>query len=151
MDKRWARIYSLLDAKRYTNTKADWTELEQRPNALIDSLVPQGAESRIVCNTIDDDNYLYEAFDLENIGVLVQDEGEAVFQSFLFTTTWESYGFNPFLIMNAEDQLRAFIVGPDCLIAPYDGGMDVILKDPHTCWAFKRQVKNWISPRPDGL
>jgi hypothetical protein len=91
------------------------------------------------------------AFDLENIGVFVDRDGEAVFQSFQFETTWESHTLNPLLIMIAEEQMRAFIIGPDCLIAPYDGGVDVIVKDPHTCWAFKRQFKEWLSKRPDGL
>jgi hypothetical protein len=148
---RWARIHSLPDAKRYADTKAEWEELEQRQNAVIDSLVPQGTEIRIVINFIEIDNYLFKAFNLENIGVFVDQEGETVYQSFQFFTTWESHSFNPLLNMIAGEQMRAFIIGPDCLIAPYDGGMDVILKDPHTCWAFKRQFKNWLSSRPDGL
>jgi hypothetical protein len=148
---RWARIHSLPEAKRYADDKPEWDELLRRHNMVIDSLIPQGSVIRIVINSIAIDNYLFKSFDLENIGVFVDQENETVFQSFQFETTWESHTLNPPLMMIADDEMRAFIIGPDCLIAPYDGGMDIILQDPHTCWAFKRQFKDWISPRPDGL
>jgi hypothetical protein len=151
LSNRWARIHSLPEAKRYADTKAEWDELEQRQNAVIDSLVPRGAQIRIVINLIEIDNFLFKAFNLENIGVFVDQDGETVYQSFQFFTTWESHSLNSFLNMIAEEQLRAFIIGPDCLIAPYDGGMDLILKDVQTCWAFKRKFKNWLSSRLDGL
>jgi hypothetical protein len=148
---RWARIHSLPDAKRYAETKAEWTELEHRQNTVIDSLVLQGTPIQIVINDIKPDNYLFKAFELKNIGVFADNEGEVAYQSFQFETTWENHTLNPLLIMIADDQMRAFIIGPDCLISPYDGGMDVILKDSHTCWAFKRQFRDWLSKRPDGL
>jgi hypothetical protein len=37
------------------------------------------------------------------------------------------------------------------LIGPYNGGVDVIAKSPHTCYALKQQFKDWLSLRPDGL
>jgi hypothetical protein len=37
------------------------------------------------------------------------------------------------------------------LIAPYDGGVDVILKDLHSCSVFKKKFKDWLSKREDGL
>jgi hypothetical protein len=151
LQKRWARIHSLPEAKRYPQTTDEWRELERRQNAVIDHLVPQMTNVRIVINAIEIDNYLFKAFDLDNIGVFVDEEGETVFQSFMFETTWESDTLNPLLAMIAGDQMRAFIMAPDCLIAPYDGGMDIILKDPQTCWEFKRRFKAWLSSREDGL
>jgi hypothetical protein len=151
LPKRWARIHSLPEAKRYPQTQDEWREVERRQNAVIDHLVPQMTNIRIVINAIEIDNYLFKSFDMENIGVFVDEEAEAVFQSFMFETTWESHALNPLLAMIAGDQMRAFIMAPDCLIAPYDGGMDIILKDPHTCWDFKRRFEAWLSSRPDGL
>lgn len=146
---RWARIHSLPDAKRYPANNAEWGVLLNRQNMVIDHLVPQGTEIRVVINFIEIDSYLFKSFNLENIGVFVEDE--TVYQSFQFATTWESHTLNPVLMMIAGEQLRAFFIAPDCLIAPYDGGIDVILKDPHTCWAFKRQLPDWLSKRTDGL
>jgi hypothetical protein len=148
---RWARIHSLPEAKRYADDKPEWDELLRRQNNVIDSLVPQGTMIKIVINYIAIDNYLFKSFDLENIGVFVDEEGETVYQSFQFETTWESHTLNPVLMMIAHDDMRAFIIAPDCLISPYDGGLDLILKDPHTCWEFKRKFPHWLSKREDGL
>jgi hypothetical protein len=151
MGKRWARIHSLPDSKRYADIKTEWDALLDRQNRVIDSLIEQHSPIRIVINYIDTDCYLFKSFNLENIGVFTEAEGEAAYQSFLLETTWESHSWNPILMMIANGDLRAFIIAPNCLIAPYDGGVDVILKDPHTCWAFKRQFKDWLSKRADGL
>jgi hypothetical protein len=86
---------------------------------------------------------LFKSFDLKNIGVFVDEEGETVYQSFIFQTTWEHSTMDALLELRAQEDLRAFF------IAPYDGGMDVIMKGTHTCWRFKRTFKDWLSKRPD--
>jgi hypothetical protein len=53
--------------------------------------------------------------------------------------------------MIAQEEMRAFIIGDDCLIAPYDGGVDLILKDGYTKGLLKEKYKNWLSARKDGL
>jgi hypothetical protein len=151
LSNRWARIHSLPESKRYANTKSEWDVLLDRQNRLLDSLIEQHATIRIVINFIDIDCHLFKAFDLENTGVFVDQEGETVYQSFTFETTWESHTLNPILMLIADGDLRAFFIAPSCLIAPYDGGVDVILKDSHTCLNFKRQFKDWLSKREDGL
>jgi hypothetical protein len=151
LSERWARIHSLPESKRYADTKVEWNVLLDRQNSVIDSLVEQHAPVRIVINYIDIDCHLFLSFDLENIGVFVDEEGETVYQSFTFETTWQSHTLNPILMLIADGDLRAFIIAPDCLIAPYDGGVDVILKDTHRCWEFKQQFKDWLSKREDGL
>jgi hypothetical protein len=102
-------------------------------------------------NDIGIDSHLFKSFDLENIGVFVDQEGEAVYQSFTFETTWESHTLNSILMLIADGDLRAFFIAPRCLIAPYDGGVDVILKDLHSCSVFKQKFKDWLSKREDGL
>jgi hypothetical protein len=148
---RWARIHSLPEAKRYPDTPVEWDELERRQNAVIDYLVPQGASLCVVINFIEIDNYLFEAFSPRNIGVHVDREGETVYQSFTFDMVWRSRRLDPLLAMIAEERLRAFLIAPDSLIAPYDGGVDVILKDSAARAAFQRQFAPWLSRREDGL
>jgi hypothetical protein len=148
---RWARIHSLPLAKRYPGSDKEWDSLLHRQNTVIDSLIPQGTAITIVINWIDEDNYLFYSFDLEPVGIFQEAEGEPAYNSYLLETTWESHRLDPVLLMIADEMVRAFIIAPDCLIGPYDGGVDVILKDPHTCYAFKRQFKDWLSARPDGL
>jgi hypothetical protein len=55
------------------------------------------------------------------------------------------------LTMIAEADMRTFIMAPDCLIAPYDGGMDIVLIDPHTCWSFKRRFADWLPDHPSAV
>jgi hypothetical protein len=149
LPKRWARIHSLPDGKRYADSKAEWNILLQRQNAVIDYLVPQGATISWVWNWLEPDCHIFKSFDLTRLGVFRHDE--ASFESWQLADQWQSGLSNPFLMMIAGEQMRAFIVAPDCLISPYDGGIDVILKDPHTAFAFKRHFKNWLSGREDGL
>lgn len=51
----------------------------------------------------------------------------------------------------AGDQLRAFFIGANRLISPYDGGMDVILESPAACQAFKVNYADWLLKRTNGL
>jgi hypothetical protein len=148
---RWMRIHSLPAAQRYAQTKADWDVLLTRQNAVIDHLVPSGAPVHVVFNWIGRDNHIFKSCNLERLGIFRVEGDEVEFDSWLLDDEWESGTFNTLLTMVADDQIRAFIIAPACLIAPYDGGMDVILKDTHTAHDFKRHFATWISPREDGL
>ncbi len=148
---RWMRIHSLPNSKRYPDTKVEWDILLHRQNALINHLVPQHTALQIVINWIEPDEYLFTSFNLLPLGILQEALGEPEYNSFLMDDSWESHSIDPILSMIANEDLRAFILAPDCVIAPYGGGVDVILNDPHTCYALKRQFKAWLSQRPDGL
>jgi hypothetical protein len=151
LKRRWLRIHSMPESKRYAQTKEESDALLNRQNSIIDDLIPQNSEIKVVVNFIEIDSFLFRMFNFTNIGVFVDDKAEAVFQTFIFETTWETNGLNPMLIEIADDNLRAFIIGEDCLIAPYDGGMDLIFRDETTKYFYKRKYKNWLSEREDGL
>ncbi len=151
LPKRWMRIHSLPEAKRYADTAAEWDILLARQNVVIDYLVPQGSAITWVWNWLEPDCHIFTSCDLIPLGAVQNDEGEVPVEGWMLAEQWESGIFNPFLMMIAGEQMRAFIMAPDCLISPYDGGMDIILKDPHTAHAFKRHFADWVSPRADGL
>jgi hypothetical protein len=151
LQKRWLRIHSLPESKRYAGTKEEWDILLHRQNTIISDLIGEDAAIKVVINFIEIDNYLFKSFDFVNIGVFKDMERETVFQSFLFETTWQKNTLNPLLIMIAEDEMRAFIIAEDCLIAPYDGGMDIVFKDGYTKGLYKEKYKAWLSKRQDGL
>jgi hypothetical protein len=150
LTKRWMRVYSLPDAQRYPNDKADWDILLARQNAVIDHLIPQRTPITWVWNWLEKDCHIFKSFDLTRLGVFQAADGESEYESWLMEDHWESGLFNVFLTMIAGEMMRAFIIAPDCLIAPYDGGMDIILRDPYTAHAFKRHFSDWVSPREDG-
>jgi hypothetical protein len=151
LKKRWLRIHSLPQSKRYADTKEEWDILFHRQNTVIADLVGEDAAIKVVVNFIEIDNYLFKSFNFINIGVFTDMERETVFQSFLFEITWQENTLNPMLIMIAQEEMRAFIIGDNCLIAPYDGGMDVVFKDGYTKGLFKEKYKDWLSVREDGL
>lgn len=149
---RWMRIHSLPDAKRYPDTDAEWKILLHRHNTLIDHLIPQGTLIQIVINWMEPECHLFQSYDPAPLGIIQEAPEEAAYESYLLETTWENDPRNPILMMIAGEQLSGVtIITPDVLIHPYDGGVDVIAKDSHTCWELKRTFKDWLSSRPDGL
>lgn len=122
-----------------------------RQNTIISDLVGEDVAIKVVVNFIEIDNYLFKSFNFINIGVFTDMERETVFQSFLFETNWSTNTLNPLLIMIAQEEVRAFIIAEDCLVAPYDGGMDLVFKDGYTKGLYKEKYKAWLSTREDGL
>jgi hypothetical protein len=148
---RWMRIHSLPDSKRYPQNATEWTELLSRQNAVIDH-VTRGARSiEIVITAIREDNPLFQDFTFENIGVFVDREAEVTFQSFVSICVWKKGCLDRVLRMIADAEVRGFIMARDCLISPYDGGMDLILKDSVTRDVCRERFKAWLSKREDGL
>jgi hypothetical protein len=148
---RWVRIYSLPEAQRYPNNQADLDILLARQNAVIDHLVPQGQPIQFVFNWLGRDMQLFQSVQLTRLGVFHDVAAETSYDSWLLNDGWEKDKFNSWLTMIADEQMRGFILATDCIISPYDGGMDIILKDVPTAQAFKRHFPGWISPREDGL
>ena len=151
MPERWARVHSLPLSKRYADTAEEWDILLERQNAVMDYLIAQGTPVRVVINYIREDSPLFASYDMENIGVFIDRDAETVFQSFWFETNWNTGCLDSMLRMIAVEEVRAFIVGSDCLMVPYDGGADVILKDETTRNSFKNHFTEWLSVHPRGL
>jgi hypothetical protein len=61
--------------------------------------------------------------------------------------------FDSILKSIANDEWRLFFINPISLsiIAPYDGGVDLILKDEKTQRFYKKKYTNWLSERKDGM
>ncbi len=151
LKSRWLRIHSLPESKRYAETEEEWSILLERQNTIIDDLIGQNSVINIVVNYIETDSFLFKMFGFTNIGVFKDEKNDAVFQSFIFETVWQTNGLNSMLRQVADENLRAFIIGEDCLIAPYDGGVDMILKDSATRNFYQNKYKNWLSKREDGM
>jgi hypothetical protein len=156
--QRWARIHSLPAAKRYAETDDEWEILLNRQNQIIDHLVTNGTTIKVVINYAPDDVIakLRSTFELQDIGTFFDRDDETEFPSFTCKTQWTSHRLNQLLRFIANDEVRAFIVAPcnestSYLIAPYDGGVDVILSNPTQCATFKHAFAEWLSLREDGL
>jgi hypothetical protein len=151
---RWARIHSLPQAKRYADTEAEWETLLRRQNAVMKDLLGDWTQADMVFNSYSASNpvaSLNRVIYLGAFAVGADPEEDAPVHTHLVTLSLDEKSLDPLLRQIADDRLRAFFIGKNCLIAPYDGGMDLILENVDACQAFKEKYADWLSERADGL
>lgn len=163
---RWFRIHSLPESKRYADNEDEYKILLVRQNKLINDLI--GQESEVVIsfglyrNDITNDNYKELTDFGEFLKVLTIDlhkerpeeyEDKMYFDIFVKTEKWESGKRDKILKAIADDEIRAMFVSPSnrCVIAPYDGGVDVIVNSTEKRDNLKAKYGNWLSDREDGM
>ena len=86
-----------------------------------------------------------ESIDLHALDPLEYEEQDRYLPSFA-QTIWTPNGHNDLLKVIADDLDKAFFVSfeKNILIAPYDGGVDVILKDQATKEVYQRKHHEWV-------
>lgn len=149
---RWFRIHSLPDSRRYPETPADWAELLFRQNTLMTTLFGENASIWIVMgyyggdeqNIYADiakqpllDRFVWTALDA------VLDDGQ-VFNAAFAPIFWWTHEYDALLRAIANDELRVFFVSFDksVIVAPYDGGVDVVLQDKVVRDEYKNKYRH---------
>ncbi len=175
-DSRWFRIHSLPESQRYPNNDSDWAILLNRQNALITDLV--GSNSNLLLVT---GEYVYnydgdqehqftfeesiKHLDFTSLKVAVlgdtrydasvpDDEKSLItYRPVVAEITWVPGKYDSILRDVASERLRVMFISVSkmCIIAPYDGGVDVILEDIVIRDFYKLKYKEWLSLREDGL
>ena len=167
---RWFRIHSLPESKRYAENDNEWKILLSRQNEIITDLFEQNRAIFMVTGEYILDNqttihltekeevfkpYLFTQ--LDNIDLHIQspedyDKGEVYSPAFT-EIKWEPNQYDKLLREIANDNVRVFFLSFDqkIIVAPYDGGVDFILKDSLTKDLYKNKYKQWLSKREDGL
>jgi hypothetical protein len=171
LKERWLRIHSLPDAKRYADTEEEWAILLERQNTVFADLMPQNAKICIVSGTYSNEEKVFEKdvfdelpyhktlkfkeLDALNMGKI---SGDWYDESTRFTPCFaeEKYALNKFdsiLKSIANDERRLFFLDPKSnrIIAPYDGGVDIIFESEGPLSIFRKKYENWVSKREDGL
>lgn len=66
---------------------------------------------------------------------------------------WQDHNYDKMLLDIANDNSRATFVSftKNILIAPYDGGVDIIFATPKERNLYKERYQDWLSHRGDGL
>jgi hypothetical protein len=167
---RWFRIHSLPDSKRYAEDDNEWSILLDRQNKIISDLLNghpnfllvtggHTTEGNIELHSIDEVDsikdytfILLSQIDLNKISPDEYNQGQFYMPMFS-EQNWRAKTFDNLLKDIAEDNLRAFFLSVDkeLIIAPYDGGVDFILKDTETRDFYKQKYSGWLSERQDGL
>lgn len=150
---RWTRIHSLPDAKRYPETSAEERELLRRHNEVATAaLGERGACWLVACDA-------YELPEVPGISLapsLRVGPDEQLAERITFHVArviWRQGAFDPLLLAIAEDRCRALWMrrATGEVFAPYDGGVDLILRDRARRDALRERWPGWRSRREDGL
>ena len=165
---RWFRIHSLPESKRYAENANEWTLLLNRQNEIINDLFDKNSTIILVTGQynlgehqsfITDEEevfkpYYFEYLDNINLDNLTTDsyKDEGFYSPAFAETVWISNKHNDILREIANDNIKAFFVSFDkgLIVAPYDGGVDFILKDKLTRDFYKDKYHEWLSSREDG-
>lgn len=167
---RWFRIHSLPESKRYAEDEEEWQLLLDRQNTIITDLLGNGEEFLLVTGDAEMEGYtelhpisevksiqdfsftFLTPIDLHKLNPEEYEKGH-IYKPMFSEQIWQPNKFNDLLKDIANDELRAFFVSThnNCIVAPYDGGIDFIVRDRQTKEALRKKYKEWRSDREDGL
>ncbi len=163
---RWFRIHSLPKSKRYAESNAEYQTIFNRQNKIISDLI--GEENAIIISfglyADDNTNNNYKeltdfkkfkkvrTIDLHKIRPEEYGTG-MYFDLYIKNDFWKSGTKNEILRAIADDEIRAMFICPSrkCIIAPYDGGIDIIVKSTEKRDELKNKYKDWLSERKDEM
>ncbi len=167
---RWFRIHSLPESKRYAENENEWKILLSRQNEIITDLF--GFDTPILIltgeynwgdntqiHTTDEEEILkpfsfvrLDNIELNQIDAEQYDEPE-IYRPAFTQTIWKPNYHDKLLREIAIGNILAFFVSfeKNIIVAPYDGGIDFVLKDILTKKNHKNKYKQWLSEREDGL
>lgn len=175
--RRWLRLYSLPEGQRYPADAADWHELLRRQLTVFAELVGEPAELFLVSGEYDCPEMVPpEPWSFTAEGALhglpftrlppvvlhtlppdprVPDENRFgdLFRPVCTRLRWTAATGEGFLRDIAQDAIRAFFVSVEhsCILAPYNGGLDIIFPQEADRNRFHNRHRRWVSPRTDGL
>jgi hypothetical protein len=170
---RWFRFHSLPESKRYADTTAEEEVLLARQNTVLLDVIGEGEDCVLVVGDYSESpgelingtkcpilaKYITRAlpslskqeFDPEPL-----DEGEKpVYLRLAYGVhTLQRGSLDEVLLYVADGRVINFLVVSvkrNRIIAPYDGGVDVVLREAAERDEFKSKYAKWLSARPDGL
>lgn len=168
----WLRLHNFADSKRYADDPIQMDILLKHQNQIIDDCLNSGSPIFIVSGNsfIGDSkipiydqvsmlNYDFAAvpsINLHKIDPEHFDDGEdndLYFTPMFTKTLWEPNIHNDLLVKIANDETRAFFISfeKNVIIAPYDGGLDLIIEDCCLKKEIKKKYSELLSKRDDGL
>ncbi len=140
--RRWFRVHSLPAGKRYATTDDERAELLRRQNALVTDVLGDGTPCRFIFGYYGEEAQLpadvvsaLRALAPEFLTTIDPRDAGTVeaYPLMLASITWEPGSLDPILLAVADDVLETpLLVSSDLqrVIAPYDGGVDVIVETP---------------------
>ena len=165
--ERWFRIHSLPESKRYAETEDEYKIILDRQNQLINDLIGESEVAisfGLYSNDLTNDKYKELTDFGEFLKVSTIDlrkerpeeyeyEDEMYFDIYVKTENWKNGNRDEILKAIADDEIRAMFISPSkkCVIAPYDGGVDVIVDSSEKRDILRNKYNDWLSEREDGM
>jgi len=166
---RWFRFHSLPESKRYAEDKTEINELLRRQNTVLLDVIGKDECVLVSGNYSSSPAFEEQCSGLSNFksqeflklskqdfdpDELEPDEQPIYLSLFCGTHELKRGSLDDILLCVADWKIVDFFV-VSCerkrIFAPYDGGVDVILKDTEERDEFKSKYKNWLSNHPEGL
>ena len=170
LPSRWFRVHSLPDSKRYAEDELEWQILLMRHNDILDDLFEMGEDLYLVAASYEHDeceelhpfkevqslkslNMIpFETIDLNRIDPECWDIGSRLVPM-VTVLSWEKEKFNEIIMDVANDNSRVFFFSPtkNRIVAPYDGGIDIILEDEKAKDFYRSKYHHWTPMNDAGL
>ena len=164
---RWIRFHSLPRSKRYPGTPNEYGAVLDRANQLAEQLFKEGDLFWLVSSRPDHDpsivSYDPDRFAQTNYGLPKvfswEDEHEEVedrvrWSSHAKLLTWRSNVYDKIFQKVADNDEYGILfttANLSSILAPYDGGFDLILANAGELLAVKSKFSSWLSDREDFL
>jgi hypothetical protein len=163
---RWFRIHSFDDGHRGVLAKRQRKQLLKRHNQLINEWLKEGQPYVLLLGCFDselqgfrgqtfkdalsistDKNWKDCALQLHKL-----EEGE-LYHTFIVEKIWTQGSLDNLLLKVATEELELLLIirKQKCIIAPYEGGIDVIVRSEQQREFFRNRYKDWLSTHPLGL
>jgi hypothetical protein len=161
--QRWLRIHNLPESKRYAETEDEHQEILHRQNGLISELIGEGGPCELVFGYYDEEERLPEdvvaalrSLKPEFLVMLSPDESglEREYPLLKASFGWRQKSLDTVLLAVANDVLETpLIISTNRfrIIAPYDGGVDIIVESEEARDQLKMRYASWLSKHPAGL
>ena len=162
----WQRFHSLPESQRYATTDDEMAIILHRHNRLACEVLGEGIPCWLIgysyafdkTETTDADwrrehrdrPYLHAMTKAHHVAD--PDDPEQAFDIFAGPVVWRDGAFNDALRAIAEDEIRVMWMSEKtgAILAPYDGGVDLILPDLDTLRALVVAHSDWLSSTKDG-
>ncbi len=169
---RWFRFHSLPESKRYAEDETEVAELLARQNTVLLDAIETDSDCVLVSGSYADSPLVENLkscpalaeFEFQEFAKLskqdfdpdeLEPNEEPIYLTLFYTMHKLKRGsLDEVLLCVANERIVNFFV-VSCerqrIFAPYDGGVDVILKDAKERDDFKAKYKDWLSRHREGL
>lgn len=158
---RWTRFHALPGAKRIPEAKAEHAQVLHRANTLCTAMFPTGMPLWL---TVARHAGPYDRFasGLEGYALTKAltwsdptdpPEDRSAVTFYATRLEWQPHRLDPVFSAVASGAAQAVIFAPEApsVLAPYDGGFDVIAATPDIARGLEQELADWMSDRPDRL